>query len=57
MTGDLFSFLQTNVPPILQYPVNAASVRFSAALAHLSYETTVVGRLKGLVSLLQNLKK
>eukprot|EP00750_Incisomonas_marina_P031124 INCI7715.1.p1 GENE.INCI7715.1~~INCI7715.1.p1 ORF type:complete len:794 (+),score=143.16 INCI7715.1:668-3049(+) len=57
MTGDLFSFLQTNVPPVLQYPVNATSVRFSAALAHLSYETTVVGRLKGLVSLLQNLTK
>ena len=57
MTGDLIPFIHTNVPPVLQYPVNQVSERFSIALAGLSYDESWVGRLKALFKLLGNLKK
>ena len=57
MTGDLVSFVHTNVPPVLQYPVNDVSVRFAGGLAKLSYAGTIGGRLSGLVQLLRNLVK
>jgi acyl-CoA reductase-like NAD-dependent aldehyde dehydrogenase len=57
MTGDLFSFTRTQVPNVLQYPVNETSNRFSQALAVLSYDDSWLGRLSGLCSIITNLVK
>ena len=57
MTADLIPGMKTVVPPVLHYPVNDVSVRFSNALAAFAYEDTLLGRIKGLFQLLGNLKK
>ncbi len=42
---------------VVRYPVNDVSVRFAQALATFSYSETWLGRVKGLVKVLGNLKK
>jgi hypothetical protein len=45
--------MKTNIPPLLQYPVNAAAFDFVSALCKLFYGFSVADRLGALVTMAQ----